>query len=195
MNAVDEAIQKKFNFRGRHRNLPWYPQKGTRKHLAQLMGELQFNEGAEVGTCYGEFAEILCLGNPSLHLTCVDPWMEYHGSGKDRIENAYKIAVDRLSKYNVTFCRKPSLDAAPDFKDGSLDFIYIDGDHLFDMVIRDIIAWVPKVRRDGLIMLHDYHSECGADVMTAINAYTHCHDIRPWYVTREQLPTAYWVNK
>lgn len=195
MNPVDEAIQKKFDFRGRHRNLPWYPRKGTRKHLADLLGEIGLNEGAEIGTCYGEFAEILCLANPNLHLTCVDPWMQYHGGSKARVEHTFDVAKVRLAKYNVTFCRKPSLGAAPEFTDGSLDFVYIDGDHLFDMVIRDIIAWVPKVRKDGLVMLHDYHSQCGADVMMAINAYTHCHGITPWYVTREELPTAFWVQR
>jgi predicted O-methyltransferase YrrM len=193
--TTDQAIQKKFSFRGRHRNLPWYPQKGTRKTLAELFGELGFKEGVEVGTCYGEFAEILCLANSGGHLTCCDPWMPYHGGGVNRVEHTHAIAVERLAKYNVTILRKPSLEGAPTIKNGSLDYVYIDGDHMFDMVIQDILAWVPKVRKEGIIALHDYHSECGADVMMAINAYTHCHDIRPWYVTREQLPTAYWVQR
>ncbi len=192
--TTDEAIQKKFNFRGRHRNLPWYPQKGTRKDLAALFGELQFKEGAEIGTCYGEFAEILCLGNPKLHLTCIDPWRPYHGGGFDRVEHTHAVAVERLAKYTITIVRKTSLEGAPAFKDGSLDFVYIDGDHLFDMVMQDIFAWVPKVRKEGIVALHDYHSQCGADVVTAVNAYTHCHDIRPWYVTREELVTAFWVK-
>ena len=195
MNPIDEAIQKKFDFSRRHRNLPWYPRKGTRNHLTQLLGEIGFNKGVEVGTCYGEFAEILCKGNPNLHLTCVDPWMQYHGGSTERVENTYKVALERLKNYNVTFCRKPSLEAAPEFQDRELDFVYIDGDHYFDMVIRDIIAWVPKVKKHGLILCHDYHTECGADVIWAVDAYTHCHDIRPWYVTREEWPTAFWVNR
>lgn len=193
--TTDEAIQSKFDFRSRHRNLPWYPRKGTRKHLAALFGELGFKEGAEVGTCYGEFAEVLCQANPSLHLTCVDPWMQYHGASQQRVEHTLDVACERLKSHNVTILRKPSLEAAPDFKDGALDFVYIDGDHLFDMVIQDIIAWVPKVRKDGIVAMHDYHSQCGADVMMAINSYTHCHGITPWYVTREELPTAFWAQR
>lgn len=193
--TTDEAIQKKFDFRGRTRNLPWYPRRGTRKHLSQLLGELNFNEGVEVGTCYGEFAEILCQNNPNLHLTCVDPWMRYHGGTIERVEHTHKIAVERLAKYPVTIIRKTSLDAVSEFKDKTLDFVFIDGDHYFDMVIQDIIAWVPKVRKEGIVVLHDYHSQCGADVVTAVNAYTYCHDIRPWYVTREELVTAFWVKR
>jgi len=193
--TTDEAIQARFDFRGRRFNLPWYPRRGTRLHLAELFGELGFKFGAEIGTCRGEYAEALCKANPNLHLTCVDPWMAYRGVSQERADRMYKIAVERLAQYDATLCRKPSLEAALEFADSSLDFVYIDGDHTFDMVVQDIIAWVPKVRREGIVALHDYHFSVGADVVMAINAYTHCHNINPWYVTREEFPTAYWVQR
>ena len=31
-------------------------------------------------------------------------------------------------------------------------------------------------------------------VVQAVDAYTHCHSIRPWYVTREKEPCAFWVK-
>ena len=32
-------------------------------------------------------------------------------------------------------------------------------------------------------------------VIEAVDAYTRCHMIHPWYVTREDLPTAFWVRQ
>lgn len=192
-----DAIFNKFNFRGRRNNLPWFPYKGTRRELAELFGELGFKEGVEVGTRRGEFAKFLCDKNPKLHLTCVDPWLAYNGQylnqrTQDRI---YDEAVNNLKNLNVTLMRDFSMEAVKTFKDKSLDFVYIDGNHLFDYVMMDLIHWVPKVRREGIIALHDYDCFVGSDVVKAVDAYTHCHAINPWYVTREEWPTAYWVQK
>jgi hypothetical protein len=37
-----------------------------------------------------------------------------------------------------------------------LDFVYIDGDHSYEGVLRDIHAWTPHVRKGGIIAGHDY---------------------------------------
>jgi len=195
MHPTDAAIQKFFYFKGRNRNLPWYPRNGTRNNLAELLGSLGFTFGAEIGTQRGLFSKVLFEGIPNLSLTCVDPWAEYYAASQQRQDAIYDLAVKNLQGLNVTFLRKPSLEGVKEFADETLDFVYIDGDHLFDAVVQDIIAWMPKIKLGGIMALHDYHTEVGADVMMAINAYTHCHDIRPWYVTREQLPSAYWVKK
>ena len=192
MSSTDDAIQTKFHFRGRRKNLPWYPMKGTRRHLADLFGELEFNVGAEIGTCRGEYAKVLCEANKNLRLHCVDPWMAYQGATQEKQDILYKRSSELLSKYDVVIHRQTSLDAVNDFADSSLDFVYIDGNHMFDYVVRDAIAWIPKVRRGGIVAFHDYDM---TDVAYAINAYTHCHDIRPWYITREINPTAFWVNR
>ena len=178
----------------------WYQQSGQispvripkldRKRLVQLFGEHGLTEGAEIGVDRGRFSEYMFKVIPDLHLYCVDPWR-----WKLRGESRYNSTVTRLTDRNATIIRKDAMDARYDVPDESLDFVYIDGDHLFDAVVQDIIAWMPKIKLGGIMALHDYHTEVGADVMMAINAYTHCHDIRPWYVTREQLPSAYWVKK
>jgi len=104
----------------------------------------------------------------------------------------YAQAQRALEPYNATIMRAASLDAVGEFADGSLDFVYIDGDHRFDACVQDLIRWAPKVRNGGLVMLHDYCAFERAGVMPAVDAYTHSHRIDPWYVTRDNLPTVFW---
>lgn len=42
------------------------------------------------------------------------------------------------------------------FEDNSLDFVYIDGNHAYDWVKQDIQLWWPKLKKNGLLMGHDY---------------------------------------
>lgn len=48
-----------------------------------------------------------------------------------------------------------SAEAAADFKDGGCDFVFIDASHDYESVKRDIAAWLPKVRKGGIIAGHD----------------------------------------
>jgi len=197
MPKTDEAIQRHFHFSGRNRNLPWYPREGKRHKLAQLFGILGMNEGVEVGTYRGFWAEYLFQMNPKLHLTCIDPWVTYDGGGRspERQVLCYEETQSRLKNFNVTIIKDMSMSVVGQFKDGSLDFVYIDGNHAFNYAIMDIIHWVPKVRTEGIVAIHDYHHQVGCDVIEAVNAYTRVHHIDPWYITREEWPTAFWVRK
>jgi predicted O-methyltransferase YrrM len=35
------------------------------------------------------------------------------------------------------------------FDDNSVEFVFIDGDHSYEGVRKDILAWMPKIRRGG----------------------------------------------
>ena len=57
----------------------------------------------------------------------------------------------------VTSILDSSMGAVTRFADGSLDFVFIDGDHSEDEVFADITAWMPKLKPRGLIAGHDMH--------------------------------------
>lgn len=196
MVDIHKAIAKKFHLSNKtRRNLPWCSGwRYTRNNLAELIGEQGLNRGAEIGVRTGTFSRKLCQANPNIELYCIDPWTaietKYPQEKQDRI---YARAVDVLSPYNAKLIKKTSMDALEDFEPESLDFVYIDGDHRFDYVMMDIICWSSKVRTGGIIGAHDvYNGEVG--VVKAVEAYTHSHNIVPWYITKELQPTAYWVK-
>jgi hypothetical protein len=111
------------------------------------------------------------------------------------------VAVSRLGKYNCTLRRKTSLEAVVEFPDNSLDAVFIDGNHHFDFVVQDIIAWAPKVRRGGMVSGHDYKPE-GSEktpipfgVIEAVTGYTSAHKIKPYFLTmRDKCPSWFWVK-
>ncbi|HEY7328110.1 MAG TPA: class I SAM-dependent methyltransferase [Gemmataceae bacterium] len=52
--------------------------------------------------------------------------------------------------------KMPSEQAASLFEDGTLDFVFLDADHSYEAVRRDLEAWFPKVKRRGVLGGHDY---------------------------------------
>ncbi|WP_050420603.1 class I SAM-dependent methyltransferase [Bradyrhizobium tropiciagri] len=69
--------------------------------------------------------------------------------------------------------RCASLDAAPRFADGSLDFVFLDARHTFEDVQRDLAAWWPKLGPGGLFAGHDYGYSPG--VQAAVDAFVAAH--------------------
>ncbi len=52
---------------------------------------------------------------------------------------------------------------------GEIDMLFIDGDHSYDGCKGDIEAWVPHVKKNGIIMLHDYTRDVWPDVKNAVD--------------------------
>jgi len=198
MVDIHKRIQKKFhlsNLTTRMANLPYCAgMRYNRNHLAEFIGELGFNRCAEIGVRTGGYSLRMCNRNPNIELYCIDPWdaigSKYPQEKQDRI---YAQAVKNLAKYNATLIRKTSENALHDFDIECLDFVYIDGNHKFDYAMFDIIEWSKRVRKGGIVAVHDYYGgEVG--VQKAVEAYVHCHHIDPWYITKELAPTAFWVK-
>jgi predicted O-methyltransferase YrrM len=49
-----------------------------------------------------------------------------------------------------------SVEAAASFEDGELDMLMIDTSHEYEPTVRELVAWLPKLRKQGLVWLHDY---------------------------------------
>lgn len=200
MNTID-ILHNKYN--SRYEQIPPIRVKGfNRTSLAQLFNELGFQYGAEVGVAEGKYSIVLCESIPGLKLNCVDLWDTYYRVESPRVmlknremqDWALNESKQRLASYNVNFIRKASMKAVEDFKDGELDFVYIDANHGFDWVMQDIIEWTKKVRNGGIVSGHDYYRFKGAGVVDAINAYTHAHQIHEWFVCDERECSFFWAK-
>jgi hypothetical protein len=76
------------------------------------------------------------------------------------VQEAEADAFKRLAPFSdrIRWIKKDSSEAIQDVEDYSLQFVFIDADHTYDAVSKDIRAWLPKVKQDGksLIAGHDY---------------------------------------
>ena len=190
-----DLVKKKFRFLGRRDNLPLTCTRSNRNQLAEFFGEFGFNKGVEIGVRRGDYSVVLCKANPNIQLTCIDPWLAYSRLTQKKQDMFLTQATKNLAAFNARILEKTSMDALKEFEDNSLDFAYIDGHHGFDFCCPDIIFWAQKVRKGGVIAVHDYYSFYQAGVVNAVDAYTRSHHIDPWYVTRDREPTAFWAKQ
>lgn len=181
----------------------------SRKHLPLLCRDLGFTKGAEIGVWRGEYSALFCEANHAMHMLCVDPWISYPEWNDPKnlqplkksdalIAGAYQDARDRLSPLNATLLRQFSVEAAKGIPDGSLDVIYIDGNHVEDAVRADLEAWAPKVRSGGIVAGHDFKvfpTKPMIQVIPAVEGYTRDHAIEPWFVlAADKTPSYLWVK-
>ncbi len=158
----------------------------TREDLDKYFGELGFTKGAEVGVMSGSHSAELCKHNPNLYLYCIDMW-DLNPSRYDGFrERKYQQAVQIMAPYNCELIKDFSMDAVKRFADDSLDFVYIDANHSFDHIMRDILEWSMKVKRGGIVSGHDY----GEAVKDAVDTYVKWHN-RKLNVTTEKTKGGY----
>ena len=160
----------------------------SRNDLPEFFVNRGYKIGAEIGVLKGEFTERFC--EKGLKMYAIDPWRNYkdykHPKGQKRLDELYNIAKQTLSKYdNCKIIRKTSMEAVTDFKDDSLDFVYIDGRHEFKYITEDVFEWSKKIRKGGIISGHDYfytRKLPNIHVRYAIDAYTDALNISPLYI-------------
>lgn len=138
-----------------------------RNNFGYLLNQMGLvGDAVEVGTHRGQFASHLLERWNGNHLHCVDPWSIPEGyeeqakqlcnSNGDRNADFQECNQALFShRCRVTYLRMLSEEGATHFKDGSLDFIYIDGDHRPDMVMKDLCLWFPKLCSRGILAGHD----------------------------------------
>ena len=137
---------------------------------ALFKGLLQDMSGlyVEVGTCFGGFADFLLSNTPVQKLFCIDPYRRFpdeeykdtlNSYTPEECDKKYRSVWMRLkARYadRVEMLRLPSIESSEIFTDKCLSVCYIDGNHAFEAVRKDILAWLPKMKKGGIL--------CGDDV-------------------------------
>jgi hypothetical protein len=123
--------------------------------------------GCEVGVFAGEFAESLLRKLPK-ELTLIDAWQSEDGwlfsgnvDGNNGIrlpqEQLYGLVISRFSAFpHVKILRGWTWDILPTLPETSLDYVYIDADHSYEGMKRDLKLIQSKLKPDGYLMGHDY---------------------------------------
>ncbi|HEX8620609.1 MAG TPA: class I SAM-dependent methyltransferase [Allosphingosinicella sp.] len=176
--------------------------------------------GAEIGVAKGTFAAAILEAAEPRELHLIDPWSHLE-TGPDPLQaSGHLESVDRAlggtfappaanaqgdsafaavearfaGDSRVRLHRQFSYKAAPGFADGSFDFVYIDGDHRFEFVLRDLQDFAAKLKPGGLMFGHDFFEDDFArrehyGVIEAVNAFIKRSDFRFLMLTAEPFST------
>jgi len=153
--------------------------------------------GLEIGVDIGDTADFMLDNLPMLTLHGIDPYLGYldwNGSDLDQSQRNWceKVATDVLSQYGERYILHKQLsdDAAAEFQDESFDYIFIDGLHTYEQVLKDCENFYSKLKPGGVFAGHDYRAIEGvrkaADEFAAkVNAKISETDIDVWYWVKQ----------
>lgn len=115
--------------------------------------------GVEIGVWKGEHAKSLLKSLNIKKLFLIDPYIidkDYDGSDmNNEIIRAKDKAEERLIFFdNVNWIFEKSEDAV-DSIPNNLDFVYIDGNHSYKYVKKDIELYYKKIKKGGILGGHD----------------------------------------
>jgi hypothetical protein len=146
----------------------------------------------EVGAWKGRSAAFMAVhianSGKNIKFDVVDTWL---GSPEHSEEESVKnntlyeefIANMEPVKDYYTPLRMTSLEASLMYEDESLDLVLLDAAHDYDNVKADILAWLPKIKKGGILAGDDYHPTWSG----VIKAVTECIpkpqvvDISVWF--------------
>ena len=160
----------------------------SRDDLPRLLRWLNLRgEGAELGVWQGAFARHLL---ESSHLS-VYHLIDYWG-GSDGEKNL-KMTQGALHRHQARYRVHKMLttEAVKQFRDGQLDYLYIDATHTYNDVRRELPAYYPKVKVGGIIAGHDWNSWPVAD---AVQEFADVHGIRLYHTLSDRLPSWYFIK-
>jgi len=175
------TLQKLYEEYGVHSDYLEIPDVG-RADLSKWLNTLNFRVGVEVGVAFGKYARRIMRNNPGMTLYGIDPWVQYQGYNDYQKKGTYdrmlKEIEETVKAYpNFKVIKEFSVDAVKRFKDNSIDFVYIDGNHSHESVLEDMEIWTPKVRKDGIVAGHDFTNRLPA-VKRAVMEYVKRNDIK-----------------
>ena len=117
----------------------------------------------EIGTWKGQstvfMAEKIRFFKRNIKVYAIDIFGPYMSEGKQEDStDIYNEFIENIEPYKdfIIPIKGDSSIVANQFEDKSVDFIFIDGGHDYEVVKKDIQSWYPKLKDGGVFGGHDY---------------------------------------
>jgi len=123
----------------------------------RYLGEEPFPEGVEIGCLNGRSAATLLASQAGLYLTSIDPFIPDSMAptliGSEA--KALNLNAEAVIQGRYAIMKAYSWDVVNEFEDECLDLLFIDGDHRYPSVRKDLRLYAPKLKVGGLLFVHD----------------------------------------
>lgn len=142
--------------------------------------------GVHYGCSYFAFCQAVKDRAIEAQVVGIDTWKgDPHAGhyGEEVFDLVQKTRASYFSDDRFRLRRASFEDAVGEFSEESIDLLHIDGLHTYDAVSRDFATWLPKLARDGIMLLHDVAPSSGYE------------SARFWAETREQFPHFEFLNR
>ncbi len=150
------------------------PFEGKRQHfLKHLIETNNFRIMIEVG---------IDTGKTTFHLLDTIPQLTIYAVDTD-ISKFYNVSVKEKYGDRLVPIQGYSFQVADQFADNFADIIFIDADHSYASVKKDILKYMPKLKKGGLLTGHDIDYP---GVNKAVNEVIKDFDVGPNFV---------WIKK
>lgn len=154
------------------KKLIFYPKR--LRDLEKIEGHLGLNEGSllykiarslkndavivEIGAFKGKSTCFIAegIGDKKCQFFSIDTWRSDTMAGGPA--DVFPAFLENIKFYRdkIKLLRGYSYDVAKDWpKDRKIDLLWIDGDHSYAGVKRDIEDWLPLVKKGGIVCFHD----------------------------------------
>lgn len=139
---------------------------------------------AEIGVWKGDFSSEILDHNPKvLHL--IDPWIHQdykkmwysiEQEKMDAIHDGVKLRFEHDSRVRIHRC----LSTEVNFPKKYFDWVYIDGNHTYPMVLKDLEFYFPLMKSGGFLCGDDYgwtSVDCGLGPKPAVDQFIKSHNL------------------
>lgn len=158
------------------------------RHDYSIFQKLQCKICCEVGVQKGKNAQRIYNGIKPKELILIDPWKNFPREEYSDRANKPQKTMDKyfeetqirlkkgIDNKVITIYRNRSDDILPTFKN-YFDFMYIDGNHGFDFVLKDLKMCLHSIKKDknknpiGYICGHDFISKKHKGVTKAVISF------------------------
>lgn len=134
-------------------------------------------------------------------LLCIDPYLPYDNMPWER-DAQYLAAKTNLAAHperstlvkmtSEEFIAKTRDGVDWQYKDIRAEFVYLDGDHAYEAVCRDLELWWPVVTDIGILAGHDFH-DSQPGVVKAVTEFAVKHGCVV-YLTHD-TPNSWYIYK
>ncbi len=170
------------------------------KELDRVSGHLGLNEGSllfkiarslkensvivEIGSFKGKSTCFIAegIGSRNIRFFCIDPWKD--GLMQEKGDEIFNEFLQNTKEYKdrLSILRGFSHEVIKEWPtQRKIDFLWVDGDHSYEGIRRDILNWIPLVRKGSFICFHDYRDAPG--VKKAVDELVRNNKIK--FVNRE----------